>query len=159
DNPFLDQDKYLRDLMASTAHDKELGRAFIDGDWNVTRGGAFFAACLDENRVMFPVWKIPEGESLRNFLTPKKCPVGDEIFLAEPDLEPWRFYLAMDWGFSAPCIVYLCGRSPGAMVQGRYYPRGSVLLLDEISTAREDQLHIGSEMVVADVALKVKEIC
>src|ERR1035437_10231539 len=42
DNPFIDQTTYLRDLMASTAHDKELQRAFISGAWDVVRGGAFF---------------------------------------------------------------------------------------------------------------------
>jgi hypothetical protein len=46
--------------------------------------------------------------------------------------------LAADWGYAAPCIVYLCGRSPGATVEGRYYSRGSILLFDEMSTARED---------------------
>jgi len=44
-------------------------------------------------------------------------------------------------------------------VEGRYYPRGSVLLLEEVSTARADQLHVGSEMAVADVALLVKSMC
>ena len=159
DNPFIDQTKYLRDLMASTAHDKELGRAFIDGHWDVIRGGAFFAGCLDEKRVMFPAWRIPEGVTVKRFLKPESHPVGDDIFLAEPDLEPWRFWLAMDWGFSSPCIVYICGRSPGQTVAGRYYPRKSVLLLDEVSTAWPDQLHQGMEMPVADVAVLIKHMC
>ena len=159
DNPFLDQNKYLRDLMASTAHDKELGRAFIDGDWNVTRGGAFFAGCLDEKRSMFPQWRVPVGVTLAQFLQPKAIPAGDGVMLAGPDLEKWRWFLAHDWGFSAPCLTYLCGRSPGQVVEGRYFPRGSIVVLAEVSTAQEGQLHQGSEMPVADVALLIKDTC
>jgi hypothetical protein len=159
DNSFLDQEKYLRDLAASTAHDKELGRAFIDGDWKVTRGGAFFAGCLDEKRSMFPLWKVPVGMTLARFVQPKLEPCEGGIFLAPPDLEPWRWFLAMDWGFSAPCLTYLCGRSPGAMVEGRWFPRGSIVVLAEVSTALEGQLHRGSELPVADVALRITEMC
>lgn len=158
-NIFIDRDKYMRDLTAACSHDKELARAFISGDWDVVRGGAFFAGCLDEKRVMFPAWKLQDRESVRRFLKPKAYPCGDDISLAEPDLEPWRFWLAMDWGFAAPCIVYLCGRSPGQTIEGRFYPRGSILLLDEVSTARPDQLHNGSEMPVADVAILIKRMC
>lgn len=157
DNPFLDQQKYLRDLTASTAHDKELGRAFIDGDWNVTRGGAFFD--IDEKRVMFPMWKVPEGFTLDRFLQPRPVASGGGVMLCEPDLEKWRWMLAMDWGFSAPCIIYLCGRSPGATVEGRYFPRGSRVILAEISTAVEGQLHQGKELPVSDVAVLVHRMC
>lgn len=108
---------------------------------------------------MFPKWKVPEGVTLKRFLEPEAIEVEGGIRLVAPDLEPWRFWIAMDWGYSAPCIVYLCGRSPGAKVEGRWYPRGSVLLLDELSTARPDQLHMGSEMPVADVALLIRRMC
>lgn len=159
DNIFIDREKYMRDLLASTAHDKELGRAFIEGDWDVVRGGAFFAGCLDADRNMFPAWRLPEGVTAAQYVRPKTETVGNGIQLAEADLEEWQFRLGMDWGFSAPCIVYLYGRSPGAVVDGRFYPRGSILLLDEVSTARGEQLHVGSEMAVADVALLIKEMC
>jgi hypothetical protein len=158
-NIFIDREKYLRDLTAACAHDSELARAFISGDWDVVRGGAFFAHCLDAARVMFPAWRLPEGVTGRAYVKPRPVRAGKGIMLAEPDVEDWNFWITMDWGYSAPCIVYLCGRSPGATVDGRWYPRGSVLLLDEISTAHADQLHIGSEMAVADVALLIKRMC
>ena len=158
-NPFIDREKYARDIVAACSFDSELLRAFRDGAWDVVRGGAYFGGCLDEKRVMFPAWRFPEGVTVRDFLRPKATPVGGGIALAEPDLEPWRYWIAMDWGFAAPCVIYLCGRSPGAKVQDRWYPRGSVLLLEEISTARPDQLHMGSELAVADVALLIKRMC
>jgi hypothetical protein len=159
DNPFLDQARYLRDLTASTAHDEALRKAFVDGDWNVTRGGAFFAGCLDEKRSMFPQWKVPEGVSLKRFLRPQLEACGDGTYLAPPDLEGWSWWLGHDWGYSSPSVTYLGGRSPGAKVEGRWYPRGSIVVLAEVATCQDDQLHRGRELSVADVALLVKDMC
>jgi hypothetical protein len=159
ENPFLDRERYLRDLRASTAHDSELARAFIDGDWNVTRGGAFFGGCLDEKRSMFPQWKVPEGMSLKRFLRPQLEACGNGIYLAPPDLEGWSWWLGHDWGYSSPSVTYLGGRSPGAKVEGRWYPRGSIVVLAEVATCQDDQLHKGQELSVADVALLVKDMC
>jgi len=159
-NIFIDREKYRRDLVAATGHDKELARAFIDGDWDVVRGGSFFAGCMDEKRVMFSRWRKPDGVTAREWLRPKAVAVGDGIRLEMPDIEqPFRFYLSMDWGFSAPCVVFLCARSNGAEVEGKYYPRGSVLLLDCFDTALVDRLHVGAEMPVSDVAAKVRAMC
>jgi len=159
ENPFLDRERYLRDLKASTAHDSELARAFIDGDWNVTRGGAFFGGCLDEKRSMFPQWKVPEGMSLKRFLRPQLEACGGGTYLAPPDLEGWSWWLGHDWGYSSPSVTYLGGRSPGAKVEGRWYPRGSIVVLAEVATCQDDQLHRGQELSVADVALLVKDMC
>ncbi len=40
-NCFIDRDKYRRDLQAATAHDSELARAFISGDWDMADGFLF----------------------------------------------------------------------------------------------------------------------
>jgi hypothetical protein len=159
DNPFIDRDKYRRDLEAACSFDGQLLMAFRDGRWDVVRGGSYFAQCLNEERVMFAGWKLPEGVPARRWLQPKATPVGNGIALMAPDLEPWMFWLAMDWGYSAPCVVYLMARSPGATVDGRFYSRGSVLLMDEICTARPGQPHVGSELSVEDVATLVKDMC
>jgi len=157
-NTFIDREKYLRDLQAACAHDKELARAFINGDWDVVRGGSFLS--LDEKRVMFRGWTLPEGVTVREYARGIKAvtPAAHGVTLRAPDLEEWQFFLAMDWGFSAPCVVFLAARSPGATVEGRWYPRGSILLLDCCDTARPERLEMGMEMPVADVALKVKEM-
>ena len=159
DNPYLDQRKYLCDLTAATAHDAALRDAFISGNWDVVRGGAFFAGCLSETRSMFPQWKVPEGMSLKRFLKPQLETCGNGIYLAPPDLEGWSWWLGHDWGYSSPSVTYLGGRSPGATVEGRWFPRGSIVVLDEVATCQDDQLHRGQELSVADVARLVKQMC
>jgi hypothetical protein len=159
ENCFIDVAQYKRDLEAACSFDGELLRAFRDGAWDVVRGGAYFGGCLDEKRVMYEGWKLVEGVTVRRFLQPKFTPAGDGIMLMEPDLEPWTFWIALDWGYSAPAICYLMARSPGATVAGRYYPRGSVLLLDEVCTARSGQPHVGAELSVEDVATLIRDMC
>jgi hypothetical protein len=159
DNPFIDGEKYRRDLEAACAFDGELLKAFRDGRWDVIRGGSYFAQCLNEQRVMFDGWKLAKGVTVRAFLKPRPIPAGNGIVLCEPDLEPWTFWIALDWGYSAPSVCYLLARSPGQTVAGRYYPRGSVLLLDEVCTARPGQPHVGAELSVEDVATLIKDMC
>jgi hypothetical protein len=65
----------------------------------------------------------------------------------------------VDWEFSAPCLTCLGGRSPGAIVEGRWHPRGSIVASDGGSIALEGKRHKRSEMPVADVALHIKELC
>jgi hypothetical protein len=160
-NPFIDVEKYKRDLEAACAFDSELLRAFRDGAWDVVRGGAYFAHCLNEERVMFKAWELPKGVTVREYLKPAPAPspTTNNISLMEPDLEEWHFRLGMDWGYSAPTVCYLCAVSPGAKVEGRWYPRGSVLLLDEVCTARPGQPHVGSELSVEDVAVLIRDMC
>ena len=57
--------------------------AWIDGDWSIARG-AFFAGTLDEREHMLPVaW-------------PHQI------------TRQWLPFIAMDWGSSAPSVVYVC---------------------------------------------------
>ncbi|MBY0506446.1 MAG: hypothetical protein K2X03_21185 [Bryobacteraceae bacterium] len=158
ENPFIDAAQYRRDLEAACSFDGELLRAFRDGAWDVVRGGAFFGGSLDEKRVMLKAWDLG-GKKIRAFLKPNVTPAGNGIVLCEPDLEPWTFSLALDWGYSAPCVCYLMAKSPGATVDGRWYPRGSVLVLDEVCTARPGQPHVGAELSVEDVSTLLKDMC
>jgi hypothetical protein len=90
---------------------------------------------------------------------PETVPVGSGIALMAPDREPWRFWISLDWGYSAPAVCGLMARSPGAAVDGRWYPRDSVLLLDEVSTARPGQPHVGAELSVDDVSVLIRDMC
>ncbi len=121
-NQFLDADSYREQLEASCPHDKELLRAWIEGDWTVSRG-AYFASVLDESRNAIDPWtEIPKYHGY-----------------------PWQMYLAHDWGSSAPSATYLFAVSPGATgPDERYYARGSLIVLDEISTALPDQPNKGN---------------
>ena len=46
-----------------------------------------------------------------------------------------RLFLAHDFGVAAPSVTFVCARSPGFEgPDGRFYPRDSLMLLDEFSS-------------------------
>ena len=135
DNPFIDQEKYRRNLLASCSTDPELAKAWLDGDWSVIRG-AFFASVLDESRNKVEPWS--------------------EI----PSVKAWRPYLAHDFGVAAPSVTYLCLESPGAEgPDGKYYPKGSIILLDEFASVLEDDLNRGLGLTVPDLSDHIRAMC
>ena len=135
DNPRIDQAAYIRQLQASTATDPELGRAWIDGDWTVARG-AFFSAVLEQSRVMIEPWE------------PAQLPPGWEA--------P---FLAHDYGVTAPTVTYVVARSPGARgPDGKHYPRGSILLLDELATTEPGSVERGMGYTVPILAERIREL-
>jgi hypothetical protein len=153
DNPYIDRIDYLRQLEASCNGDPELLRAWREGDWDILRG-QFFAGCLDQKRVMIPAWELP--------LKPYRDAVSGRfgVQLAMPDLESFRLYLAGDWGSAAPAVFFVAAWSPGMFGPcGTWFPRGSVLLLDEFSTALPMDPTRGSGLTVPGVALRLKEMC
>jgi hypothetical protein len=153
-NPFINQTDYLRNLEAACSHDKELLRAWRDGSWDIARG-AFFAGVLDESKVIFPTWELPLNHQPKS-----RTYTGGGVWLEAPtDIVKWRFWIAMDYGVGAPCVIYLCAESPGAFVDGRWYPRNSVLLLDEISTALPNQLNTGRGDTIPKLADHIKDMC
>lgn len=115
-NLFIDRAGYLDQLQSSCPNDPELLKAWVDGDWGIVRG-AYFASVLDERRNAVPQWK--------------NIPIG------------WDFWLGHDFGSSAPSVTYVLAMSPGDEHEGIYYPRGSIVLADELATARPDDLNAG----------------
>lgn len=115
-NTFIDGAQYREQLESSCPDDRELLRAWVEGDWTVNRG-AYFASVLDEGRNSIDPWSaIPVTHG-----------------------ERWQTYLAHDFGSSAPSVTYVIVKSPGATgPDGRFYPRDSLLLVDELATARRD---------------------
>lgn len=134
DNPNLDQGAYSRQLDAATATDPELRKAWKRGDWAIARG-AFFSAVLDAERSMIDPWE------------PGRLPSG----WAAP-------FLAHDYGVSSPSATYVVARSPGGRgPDGRHYPRGSILLLDELATNEPGSMERGMGYTVPVLAERIRE--
>ena len=132
-NQFLDVEQYRSQLESSCPHDPELLRAWVEGDWSICRG-SYFANVLDESRNAIDPWQaIPtRGWGM------------------------WENYLAHDFGVAAPSATYLFAISPGAEgPDGKWYPRNSLLVLDEISTALPDQPNKGNGWTVQILAEEI----
>ena len=128
DNPHIDGDEYLKNLEASCPSDPELLKAWLNGDWSVIRG-AFFGPVLEESRNAVDPWaKLPDQLYHHN---------------------EWNYYLAHDYGYSAPSATYLIARSPGEKgPDGRFYPRDSLVLIDELATALPGQPNTGLQWTI-----------
>jgi hypothetical protein len=133
DNPFIDHKEYKAQLTASCPYDPELLRAWLDGDWTVLRG-AFFGPVLSESRNAADPWDyIPRG---------------------------WDFFLAHDYGSSAPSVTYVVAESPGEKgPDGRFYPKDSLILVDELSTSIPGQPSQGLGWTIPILSDAIKEMC
>ena len=137
DNPFVDQIAYRRQLESSCPSDPELLRAWLDGDWTVARG-AYFSAVIEESRNAAAPWRrLPDATSRQ---------------------DRWTYYLAHDFGSSAPSVTYLVAKSPGAEHDGRFYPRDSLVLIDEVATNAPGHLNKGMGWTVPILAEAILEM-
>ena len=132
DNPHLDGEAYLRRLRAATAGDAELLRAWTEGDWNIARG-AMFGDVWDPATHVLPVDFRP----------------------------PWpirghRTAIGLDWGSSAPAACLLGVVAPGD--DGRF-PRGSLIVLDEVHTADPADISQGLRWPPGKLADAIRERC
>lgn len=131
-NHFIDREQYRDQLQSACPDDPELLRAWTDGDWAVNRG-AYFAGCLDEDRNAIDPWdSIPED---------------------------WGTFLAHDFGSAAPSVTYVVARSPGEEVGGVWYPRNSLVLVDELATAKNGNYNLGLGWTVPVLADAIKRLC
>jgi hypothetical protein len=158
DNEALDPDGYRAQLEASCPGDPELLRAWLDGDWAVARG-AFFGSVLSEARVAIDEWDPaffrgeaePLVEGRRSIPLAMNAPPRRE--------EPWEVHLAHDFGSAAPSVTFVVARSPGAKgPDGRWYPRDSILLLDELATADPSDLNRGLGWTIPKLAEAICEL-
>ena len=134
-NNLIDREQYREQLESSCPDDPELLRAWVDGDWAISRG-AYFASCLDERRNAVSLWQQLPMES------------------------GWETYLAHDFGSAAPSVTYLMARSPGATHEGVYYPNGSIILVDELAAVSRSNLNMGLGWTAAITADAIRrELC
>lgn len=134
DNPFIDQDEYRSQLGAACPADPELLRAWLEGDWTTAVRGAYFGAVIEHIRNMVEPWEgIPAG---------------------------WEVYLAHDFGVSAPSVTYIVAQSPGAKgPDGKWYPRGSMVLVDELATNEPNSLDKGMGYTTPVLAEYIRAMC
>lgn len=133
DSAHIDQAAYRRQLEAACAGDPALLAAWSDGSFAVAKG-AFFGSVLDEQRNATDPWdRVPTM---------------------------WPTFAAHDWGAAAPSVTLLFAESTGETgPDGRFYPRGSLVVLDEVSTNEPGSWTKGMGYSVPRVAEEVKEMC
>jgi hypothetical protein len=132
-NQFIDRQQYGDQLRSSCPDDKELLRAWVHGDWAIARG-AYFASVLDESRNAVDPWPlIPKG---------------------------WQTWLAHDFGSSAPSATYIFAKSPGGEgPDGRFYPRDSLVIVDELATCKPDRPTEGIGWTVPILVEEILAMC
>lgn len=135
-NNLIDQDAYLRNLLAATAGDSARRKAWIEGDFNVD-SGAYFARAFSEPR---------------------------NVIDTTPDTFPsqhlWEWKLSHDWGFSAPSVTLLLAEAmdSGYGPDDRYYPKGSIVVADEYATNENDSLNVGLRLTIPELAEGIHEM-
>lgn len=124
---------YERDLLASAGRDRELHRAWAEGSWHIARG-AILADVIDESKQMFAA----DGADV-----PWQSPTAYK-------------FLAADWGTASPSVCYLGIRMLAPF--GRF-PRNSLILLDEVSSADREDLSIGLGWSPGRLADDINAMC
>ena len=74
--------------------------------------------------------------------------------------DAWEYYLCHDFGSSAPSVTYVVAKSPG--IEGpdkRYYPKGSLVLIDELATNEPGSLAKGMGYTVPMLSEEIKDMC
>ena len=129
-NDMIDRAQYKDQLESACPDDPELLRAWLEGDWAVNRG-AYFAAVLEESRNAVDHWKtIPKD---------------------------WDTWIAHDWGSAAPSVTQIFAKSPGATHEGKFYPRDSLVIVDELAAVKRDNLNTGLGWSAATTAEAIRE--
>lgn len=141
-NQFLDRQQYGDQLRSSCPDDPELLRAWTAGDWTIARG-AYFASVLDESRNAVDPWQeVPR------------------VLLGYGSAPRWKTYLAHDFGSSAPSVTYIVAVSPGAVgPDGKFYPRDSLVLIDELATCKRDRPSEGLGWTVPILGEEIIAMC
>ena len=106
--------------------------------------GAYFASVIDESRNAIEPWKqLP--------LLPLKWD--------ETTRKKWEHWLAHDYGSSAPSATYIMTRSPGEEINGQYFPKDSIIIVDELVTSDPIALNEGLGYTVPHLAEYIIEMC
>jgi hypothetical protein len=107
---------------------------------------------LSEKRSAFGPWNFGNWKAATSYEN-----VPHHVLIRLPPLDT-RLFLAHDFGVSAPSVTFVCVRSPGVEANGRYFPRDSLLLMDELSTNVPDNYTTGLGYTVPHLAEEIVEL-
>lgn len=141
DNPNNPED-YDKALYAAAHKDKELYRAWTRGDWNIARG-AMFADCIDERYHLLEPTSVKLEEAIG-----WRPGSGHHPSIAS--------FTATDWGQSSPSVSFACNRILAPIGP---FPRGSLLLLDEVSSADPEDYSAGLNWSIGRLADAMGDMC
>lgn len=90
--------------------------------------------------------------------------IDEDILLDLPDQsggnDRWNIFISLDTGFTRPTVCGLIAESPGATHEGRFYPRGTKIVVDEVATyAGADRINEGLQWPVSKLAEGIIEMC
>jgi hypothetical protein len=160
DNPNLPAD-YRKQIEAATATDPELRKAWISGDWHISRG-AYFSHVFATDRNVIQPWTVKPSTHALQGMTPfeqRQVERNAKSIGRQPNFG-WRYFLTLDHGSAAPAVCYIVAKSPGAEgPDGQFYPRDSLILMDEIAFVDGANLNSGLEMTVPDMCRDIRERC
>lgn len=141
DNPHIDHARYARQITAAAGNDRILAEAWLSNRWDALRG-AFFADVWGDHLILpSSDWRVPPGT------------------LAQTG---WYSFVALDWGWSAPSVALFVAQTHQPRLSGpngRSYPRGSYIILDELATARPDDPNEGLQWPPSKLAEEVLARC
>lgn len=136
DNPFLDAKEHERQIAAISQNDRELALALQTGDWGAISSGEFFGDCWNPHASIIPEW--PEL----------------------PDFG-WLYACALDHGGgSSPtaCLMFGLAMNSATGPYGDYFPRGSLVIFDEVHDAVEGDWTETLGHSIADNCDKIKRV-
>lgn len=125
--------EYIAELDLSTRSNPNLARAWLEGDWDVTAGGAL-DDLWDSSKHVLPRFKVPTG---------------------------WRIDRAFDWGSSHPfacCWFAEANGEEARLADGRTFcpPVGTLIMVQELYGTAELGSNKGLRLPSSEIAKKIK---
>lgn len=139
---------YEQSLSAAASGDKELLRAWLNGEWNIARGAMFSDVC-DET------FQRPRHADVLNMLKLQQAPDEQGKEASIRLREGVYGFLAGDWGQSAPAVCFAAAKILRPLGP---FPRGSLILMDEISSADPDNRSRGLQWPIGMFAEAIDEM-
>ncbi len=101
------------------------------------------------------IWEISRGAYFGDVLDPAIHQLPMTWHPPTP-IQNWSPYIAVDWGSSAPAVCQIFLRAPGD-IPG--ICPGTLIILDELSSALPNDFNVGQGWPPAQLAQEIKDMC